>query len=268
MVDDHGRFEKLVEIMDQLRGPDGCPWDREQDWGSLRSYLIEECHEAVAALDAGDRQGLCEELGDVLLQIVFLARLGQEEGAFTASDVVRGIVEKMIRRHPHVFGDEEASDSDEVLRNWERIKKEEKAGRGEERESLLEGLPPALPALLRAQRLGEKAARVGFDWPDAAAVLEKIREEVAELEAAVREADRASVVEEIGDLLFATAMFARKSNHDPEAALDAANRKFMRRFRQVEGKLSAAGQGLETAGLKRLEELWGEVKADEGEPRT
>jgi len=265
-MENHEKFEKLVEIMDRLRGPDGCPWDREQDWGSLRSYLLEECHEAVEALDAGDRPGLCEELGDILLQVAFLSRLGQEEGAFTARDVVRGIVEKMIRRHPHVFGEESAEDSAAVLRHWERIKKEEKAARGQVRRSLLDGLPKGLPALSRAQRLGEKASRVGFDWPSAAPVLAKIREELAELDAAVDAGRRDAVVEELGDLLFATAMLARKLDHDPEAALDAASRKFMRRFRGVEQKLATAGQPLETAGLERLEELWNEVKLAEKQP--
>jgi MazG family protein len=262
-MEEFERFEKLVEIMDQLRGPGGCPWDREQDWHSLRGYLLEECHEAVAALDAGDRLGLCEELGDVLLQIAFLSRLGQEEGAFTARDVVRGIVEKMIRRHPHVFGQEQAADADEVLRNWERIKKEEKAGRGEPRASLLDGLPPGMPALLRSFRLGEKASRVGFDWPTPGPVLEKIREELAELESAMAEGTRDQIVEEIGDVLFAVAMLSRKLDRDPEAALEAANRKFMRRFAGLEARLAAAGQELESAGLERLEHLWNEVKAEE-----
>jgi MazG family protein len=262
-MEEFERFEKLVEIMDRLRGPDGCPWDREQDWQSLRGYLLEETHEAVAALDAGDRRGLCEELGDVLLQIAFLSRLGQEEGAFTAKDVVRGIVEKMIRRHPHVFGDEQAADADEVLRNWERIKKEEKAGRGERRESLLDGLPPGMPALLRAFRLGEKAARVGFDWPSPRPVVEKIREELGELESAMETGNRDEVVEELGDVLFAVAMLSRKLDRDPEAALEAANRKFMRRFRGIEQRLAAAGEAVESTQRVRLEALWDEVKAQE-----
>lgn len=263
-MDDHERFEKLVEILDQLRGPGGCPWDREQDWGSLRGYLLEECHEAIAALDAGDRPGLCEELGDVLLQVVFLSRLGQEEGAFTARDVVRGIVEKMIRRHPHVFGDEHAADSADVRRNWERIKKKEKAARGQTRAGLLDGLPAGLPALLRALRLGEKASWVGFDWPCAEPVLAKIREELGELETAMRSGDRGAVDEELGDVLFATAMLARKLDRDPEAALDAANRKFIRRFREIEARLASESATLDATGPERLEELWRAVKAAEG----
>ena len=262
-MNEHERFGKLVEIMDQLRDPGGCPWDREQDWGSLRSYLLEECHEALEALDAGDIEGLCEELGDLLLQIVFLSRLAQEEGVFTARDVVRGIVEKMIRRHPHVFGDEQAADSADVLRNWERIKNEEKAERGEHRPSVLDGLPAGLPSLVRAQRLGEKAARVGFDWTGADQVLAKIREELDELQAAVDADDRRATREEVGDLLFATAMLARKLNHDPEGALERANRKFTSRFRTIETRLLAAGQPIESVGLERLEELWEEAKAGE-----
>ena len=262
-MNEHERLGKLVEIMDQLRDPGGCPWDREQDWGTLRSYLLEECHEAVEALDAGDIEALCEELGDVLLQIVFLSRLAQEEGAFTARDVVRGIVEKMIRRHPHVFGDEQAADSDEVLRNWERIKKEEKAERGQQRNSLLDGLPRGLPALVRAQRLGEKAARVGFDWTDPGQVFAKIQEEFGELQAAVDAGDRDATREEIGDLLFATAMLARKLNHDPEGALEGANRKFTSRFKTIEARAAASGQAIESLGIERLEELWAEAKAKE-----
>lgn len=262
-MNDHERFGKLVEIMDQLRDPGGCPWDREQDWESLRGYLLEECHEALEALDTGDRKGLCEELGDLLLQIVFLSRLAQEEGAFTARDVVRGIVEKMIRRHPHVFGGERVADSDEVLRNWERIKEEEKAERGEHRRGVLDGLPPGLPALVRAQRLGEKAARVGFDWAEPGQVLAKIREELQELQTAVDADDRRATREEVGDLLFATAMLARKLNHDPEAALASANRKFMKRFQAIESRVAASDASIGSLGLQRLEELWDEVKAAE-----
>jgi len=262
-MNDHERFGKLVEIMGQLRDPGGCPWDREQDWGTLRGYLLEECHEAIEALDAGDLRGLCEELGDLLLQIVFLSRLAQEEGAFTARDVVRGIVEKMIRRHPHVFGDEHAADSEEVLRNWERIKKAEKAERGERRPSVLDGLPAGLPALARAQRLGEKAARVGFDWDQPGEVLCKIREETRELQEAVDCGDRDAMREEVGDLLFATAMLARKLKHDPEGALEGANHKFKRRFQAIESRLAQAGDSIESVGIERLEELWNEAKAAE-----
>ena len=260
---EHEQFDKLVEIMDQLRGPGGCPWDLEQDWHSLRGYLLEECYEALEALDSGDIEGLCEELGDLLLQIVFLSRLAQEEGVFTARDVVRGIVEKMIRRHPHVFSDDRAEDSDAVLRNWERIKREEKAERGKSRASLLDGLPAGLPSLARAQRLGEKAARVGFDWERPDQVLDKIAEETRELRAAIDAGDRAASHEEVGDLLFATAMLARKLNHDPEAALAGANRKFTERFRALESRVAAAGDRIESLGVERLEEIWAEVKAAE-----
>ena len=181
-MDDAGRLETLVEIMDRLRDPGGCPWDREQTYETLRGYLVEECYEAAAALDADDRIGLREELGDLLFQIVFLSRLAKEEGAFTLRDVIQGISEKMIRRHPHIFGDAVAETSEEVLRNWEEIKRKEKGDRGG---SALDGIPQGLPALHKAQRLGAKAARVGFDWNSPAQVLTKVREELAELAEAV-----------------------------------------------------------------------------------
>jgi MazG family protein len=179
-------FDDLVAIMDRLRDPGGCPWDREQTYATLRGYLIEECYEVVDALDRDDRAGLREELGDLLFQIVFLSRLGQEDGAFTARDVIEGIASKMVRRHPHVFGDDTAADATEVLRRWEEIKKLEKDGAGAlpAPASVLDGVPHALPALVKAQRLGTKAARVGFDWKDEEGVLAKLDEESAELRAA------------------------------------------------------------------------------------
>ncbi len=261
---DHDRFETLVWIMDRLRDPDeGCPWDREQDYASLRGYLLEECYEVAEALDRQDLPALREELGDLLFQIVFLSRLAQEERAFTAADVVRGISEKMIRRHPHVFGSATAETADDVLRAWEEIKRREKRGRsGGPPKSVLDGIPRALPALLKAQRLGTKAARVGFDWPDDSGVLDKLREELDELREALQSPDEARADEEIGDLLFTVVMLARRRGVDAERALEAANRKFVERFRHIEDELARRGVPLEQAGAELLNEIWDAAKRD------
>ncbi|HEX4825583.1 MAG TPA: nucleoside triphosphate pyrophosphohydrolase [Candidatus Polarisedimenticolaceae bacterium] len=253
-------FDDLVAIMDRLRDPGGCPWDREQTFATLRGFLIEECYEAVEALDRDDLPGLCEELGDLLLQVVFLSRLAREAGAFSAADVVEGISAKMVRRHPHVFGDEQAADSAAVLKRWEEIKKEEKGG-GESAASLLDGIPQALPALVKAQRLGAKAARVGFDWERTDGVLEKLREESDELAAAVGAGDPASVREELGDLLFTAAMVARKQGLDADEALSRANAKFRARFAYVEGAARRAGVALADAGPALMDRWWEESKA-------
>jgi len=255
-------FDDLVAIMDRLREPGGCPWDREQTFATIRGYLIEECYEAVDALDGGDRQALCEELGDLLFQIVFLSRMAKEEGAFAAGDVVERIAAKMIRRHPHVFGADTAADSTEVLRKWEEIKRAERrdAGIVASKASILDGIPHALPSLVKAQRLGAKAARIGFDWPSAEAVLDKLREETAEVERAIATSDRAAIREEIGDLLFTLAMLARRADVDADEALAAANAKFRARFARMEDALAARGVPVEDAGLALLETLWGEAK--------
>ena len=255
-------FEDLVAIMDRLREPGGCPWDREQTYGSLRGYLLEECYEVVDALDREEPGSLREELGDLLFQIVFLARLAAEEGAFTASDVVRGIGEKMLRRHPHVFGDARAETTGEVLRRWEEIKREEKEGAKESGggRSVLSGVPLSLPALLKAQRLSTKAARVGFDWPDDRGVLDKIDEEAGELRRAVELGDPEPIREELGDLLFAAANLGRRLGIDPEEALDRANRKFAARFHEVEAELERRGIPVHDAGLARMDRIWEDVK--------
>lgn len=262
-------FDHLVAIMDRLREPGGCPWDREQTYETLRGYLLEEAYEVAEAIDSGVREDLCEELGDLLFQVVFLSRLAKEEGRFEAGDVIEGIASKMIRRHPHVFGDETARDAGEVLRRWEEIKRGEKgesAGvSGAAFSSILDGVPRALPALLKAQRLGSKAARVGFDWPDAPAVLRKIDEETAELREAVASSDRDRTREEIGDLLFSIVMLARRLDVDPEGALESANRKFRSRFARVEHALRAQGVMLEDAGIAVLDRLWDEAKVAETE---
>jgi len=263
-VDSPDKLETLAAIMDRLREPAGCPWDREQDYGTLRGYLIEECYEVAEALDLLDFDLLQEELGDLLFQIVFLSRIAKEEGRFTIHDVVRGIAEKMIRRHPHVFAEDIAETSDDVLRRWEEIKREEKRGRvrADVEPSVLGGLPRALPALSKAQRLGTKAARVGFDWREPREVLDKIDEELSELRTALDESDEDAVREELGDLLFAVANLARKSGIDPEGALEASNLKFTRRFSHIEARLREQGVAVHEAGLDRLETLWNEAKRD------
>jgi MazG family protein len=262
-LSDPESFQTLVEIMDRLRDPGGCPWDREQSYATLRGYLIEECYEVADALDRGDRDNLREELGDLLFQIVFLSRLAKEEGAFAVSDVVRGIAEKMIRRHPHVFADATAETPEEVLRHWEAIKGREKPASGSR--SVLEGVPTALPALLKAQRLGTKAARVGFDWVRPGDVLGKIEEELEELRAAVERDDRPAAAEEIGDVLFSLVMMARKLEIDPEGALERTNRKFVRRFGWIERELRRRGERVDEAGTERLEQLWQEAKRAPGD---
>lgn len=255
-------FEDLVAIMDRLRDPGGCPWDREQTYATLRGYLIEECYEVVDALDRADLPGLREELGDLLFQIVFLARLAKEDRAFSANDVIEGIAAKMVRRHPHVFGDDTAINSAEVLVRWEEIKKTEKkdAGKSGTDVSVLSGIPPALPPLVKAQRLGAKAARVGFDWREDVDVLAKLDEETAELRAAVASGDREAVREELGDALFTLAMLARRLDVDADEALAAANSKFQFRFTLVEDELRRLGIPIADAGLTLLDRLWNEVK--------
>jgi MazG family protein len=262
------RFEDLVALMDRLRAPDGCPWDREQTYATLRGYLLEECYEVVEAIDRDERGALKEELGDLLFQVVFLARLAQEEGAFDAAGVVRGIAEKMIRRHPHVFGDARADTAGDVLRRWEEIKRREKeatGGPGAARAggSVLSGVPRALPALLKAQRLSTKAARVGFDWRSDADVVEKLAEELTELRSAIESRDGLAAREELGDLLFTAANLGRRLGMDPEEALEGANRKFARRFARVEAELERQGVPLEEAGLDLMDRLWNEVKEEE-----
>jgi MazG family protein len=247
---------RLVEIMRRLLAPDGCPWDREQTLESLRPYVIEEAHEVVDAIDGGSAEELREELGDLLLQIVFQAELARAKGWFGPDDVVSAICDKLVRRHPHVFGDVKVSGSDEVVTNWEAIKAEEKAGRG-----VLDGVPKALPALLRALRVGEKAARVGFDWPDLAGARRKVDEELAELDAALAAGDAAHVEHELGDVLFALVSVARKANLDPEAALRGTLDRFTARVRSAEALAAERGQELSKLTPETLELLWQEVKA-------
>jgi tetrapyrrole methylase family protein / MazG family protein len=258
--------ETLRLVMARLRAPDGCPWDREQTHASLRKYLLEETYEALEALDAGDTAALEEELGDLLLQIVFHAQIADEAGDFDLGDVVAGIVAKLIRRHPHVFGGEEAKDAEAVLRNWEALKRKERAeraagasqdGEGAPERSMLDGVPRAMPALAYAQAVQDRAARVGFDWPDVAGVVDKVAEEARELAEAPPEGRQA----ELGDLLFSVVNLARRLGIDAEEALRGANGKFLARFASMEGAARRAGKTLEEYDPAGLDALWEEAKS-------
>jgi tetrapyrrole methylase family protein/MazG family protein len=252
-------FAELVRIMERLRGPGGCPWDREQTRESIKPYLIEEAYEVAEAIEENDIDELRTELGDLLLQIVFHAELAREEGLFTIEDVIRGITEKMIRRHPHVFGDIAVNGSAEVLRNWARIKAEERKDR--EDRSTVSGVPRALPALLRAHRLSEKASRVGFDWENARDVVKKVDEELSELRAAIELGDHSAVEAELGDLLFALTSLGRHLDIHAEDALHRANDRFIRRFRYVEDRLAERQQDLHETSVQEMNTLWEEAKA-------
>jgi MazG family protein len=254
-------FDQLVSIMNRLRDPGGCPWDREQTLETLAPYFLEEAYEVVDAIAAGDPDKLCEELGDLLLQIVFVARVAGEKGWFDIDAVAQSISEKMVRRHPHVFGDREVSDADEVLRNWEDIKKDER--RADPNGTVLGGVPAALPALLKAYRMTEKAAAVGFDWRRPADVMDKMREEMGELEAELQ-SDDGKVTErvrsEMGDVLFVMANLARHLGVEPETALQSTNTTFQRRFRAMEETARARGRDLRAMDLAEQDALWEEVK--------
>ena len=262
-------IERLHSIMTRLRDPEtGCPWDREQTLESLKPCLLEETHELLAAMDRpDDRANYVEELGDVLLQVMFQCVMAEEEGRFTFDDVANAISDKLVHRHPHVFGDVDAKDSATVLRNWEQIKQMEH--RKESRHSALDGVPAALPALLKAQRVQEKAARVGFDWKDADGPMEKVREELAELEAEVaarksdRPADSGKVKGELGDLVFAVCNLARHLKVDAESAVELTTSKFSRRFRAVESGAKASGCSLKDMTLAEMDELWEQAKKGE-----
>jgi MazG family protein len=250
----------LLALMDRLRDPDGgCPWDLQQDFHSIAPYTLEEAYEVVDAIEAGDAPALRDELGDLLFQVVFHARLASEAGWFAFPDVVAGIVDKMLRRHPHVFGDAIIEDAEAQTRAWEAHKRRERGAR----DSLLDGVPHALPALTRAYKLQQKAARAGFDWPSVDGVLDKVGEELAELRAELGRPDDARLFEEGGDLLFAVVNLLRHAGIDPEAALRAGSRKFTRRFRQVEAQCRAAGRDVSATGLETLERYWQQAKSGE-----
>jgi len=248
---------RLKEIVARLRAPDGCPWDIEQTHESLRAALLEETYELIDAIDNADDANLREELGDLLLHVVMHAQMAGERGAFEFDAVAAEICEKLIRRHPHVFGEQSAADSGEVLRQWEQIKRAEKG----DRSSVLDGLPRALPALMRAQNAQKKAARVGFDWSEAEEVLAKIDEEIAEVRQAMAAASKEAVNEEIGDLLFSVVNLARKSGLDSELSLNVATEKFVARFRAVEKAAAESGRRVEDCTAEELNAYWDAEKA-------
>lgn len=250
-------FDDLVQLMTTLRGPNGCPWDRKQTLPSLKPFIIEEAYEVVDAIDRDERPALAEELGDLLLQAVFVAEVTREEGSFDIYDAITAIHEKLVRRHPHVFGDVEANDAEQVLVNWEKLKNEERKA---EDKSLLAGVPQSLPALLKASRLTEKAARVGFDWRRADDVFAKMEEETAEVHEAIASGDPARIHDEIGDLLFTIANLARKLDVNPEEALQSTNRKFTQRFETMESEARGAERNLDSYSLEELDAMWDRAK--------
>jgi len=267
-------FERLVELQARLRAPKGCPWDIEQTHLSLRTYLIEEAYEVLEALESGDDGKFAEELGDLLLQVVFHAQIATEEGRFTAADVVREIHQKMVRRHPHVFGEKTAGNAAEVLKNWEQIKAEERRAKGAEQgsggaapdkeaASLLDGIPHTLPAVMQGFQLTRRASRIGFDWENVEGVSEKLQEELGELGKA-RDANSArQVEEEIGDVLFAAVNLARFLKVDPEIALKRTNAKFSARFREMERVAAGSGRKLADVPREEMEALWDQAKSSE-----
>lgn len=254
-------LNKLTALMARLRSPDGCPWDKEQTIESLTPFIIEEAYEVVSAIDAGKDEEIKEELGDLLFQIIFASRIKEEEGAFDVSGVINRTVEKMIRRHPHVFGDvtvERAKTPEEVLRRWAEIKQEE--NKHKPYEGYLAGVPKAMPALLRAHKISKKAAKTGFDWKDSSEVLKKVREEVKEFEEAVKNRDTAGMEEEIGDMLFTIVNVARFLEVNPENALRKTVGKFINRFHYIEKTLAKKNKDLTQASMDEMEALWQEAK--------
>jgi MazG family protein len=260
-------IERLLGIMARLRGPDGCPWDREQTLQTLRPYVLEETYEVLEAIDAGDPRDHCEELGDLLLQIVFQAHLASETGTFEFADVAEAISNKLVSRHPHVFGDADVRDAEGVLRQWAALKREEKKAKGKG-DSVLEGVPREMPALARADRLTEKASRIGFDWPDPGGARAKVAEELAELDEALDRGDRDAVEHELGDVLFAVANLGRKVGVPPEEALRGAVARFVSRFSYVERELARRGVPHGEATLAEMDALWDEAKALEARAKS
>jgi MazG family protein len=264
-------FEKLVAVQKLLRDPGGCPWDREQTHLTLRTYLIEEAYEVLDALESGDDEKFAEELGDLLLQVTFHSQIASEAGRFSVSDVIRAVHEKMIRRHPHVFGEKRAKDSAEVLKNWQRIKAQERQAKDSasssppehEPESALDGVPRAIPATLEGLQLTKKAARTGFDWDNTDGIFDKMREETSEIQHALKSGHQQKVEEELGDLLFAAVNLARFLHVDPEIALKSANAKFVRRFHIMECLAAESGRTFEDVPRPEKEALWVSAKLSE-----
>jgi tetrapyrrole methylase family protein/MazG family protein len=258
-------FESFAEIVAHLRAPDGCLWDKEQTHQSLRKHLLEESYEALEAIDAGDFASMREEFGDLLLQIVLHAQIASEAGRFTMTDIVKGIHDKIVRRHPHVFGDFEVGDVNDVLQNWEKLKEKERGEAGEERrkkkDGLLDGVPLIMPALEQAHEYQDRAARVGFDWPEIEGVLDKIVEEIEEVKQATNQEE---LTDEIGDLIFALVNLARWKKVDAESALRGTNLKFKKRFAHIEAGARKQGRNLSDLSLDEMEKLWQEAKRGEG----
>ena len=255
------KFSELVEVMARLRAPGGCPWDRKQTFATIKSYLLEESYEVMDAIDREDWRGLAEELGDLLLQPVFLAEIAAEQGLFTINDLLDAINQKLVRRHPHVFGDAQAQTPDDVKLHWDRIKKSEKAEQGvAPHTSILDAVPRNLPALMEAEKVSHKAAGLGFDWPDIEGVLAKVREEAEELAAAHEHADAQHVEHELGDLLFTVVNLARRMKVDPEQALRKSNARFRERFAHVEERVAESGVAFAETPLAQMEEWWQEAK--------
>ncbi|MGH9428939.1 MAG: nucleoside triphosphate pyrophosphohydrolase [Terriglobia bacterium] len=270
------RFRELVALVDRLRGPGGCPWDREQTFDTLKPMMLEEAYEVLDAMDSGDRPEFCSELGDLLFQVVFLSRVAEDEGSFQIDDVAQMIITKMIRRHPHVFGDVNASTANQVVENWESIKRAERAEKhGGNRvvspPSVLDGLAP-MPALLTASKLTNKAARVGFDWPNIEEIFAKLHEELDELKEALLETPAVSedsrIEQEVGDLLFVAVNIARFLRIDPETALRKTNQKFVSRFQHIEHRLREAGKDFSQSSLEEMERFWQEAKKENANGQT
>jgi len=270
-------FERLVRLQARLRAANGCPWDVEQTHLTLRTYLIEEAYEVLEALESGDDRKFAEELGDLLLQVVFHAQIASEEGRFDAADVARDIQQKLVRRHPHVFGEKRAKDASEVLKNWEQIKAEERRSKNSEQgtdpgeqsrnapASLLDGIPHTLPAVMQGYQLTRRASRIGFDWDNVEGVIAKIQEELRELDAARFAQSPEQIEDELGDVLFATVNLARFLKVDTEIALKRSNAKFTSRFREMERLASASGRALADVPRNEMELLWDQAKAAEPE---
>src|SRR5215213_1087041 len=260
-------FNELVAVMERLRAPGGCPWDREQTYASLAQYLLEETYETFEAIQEADQTGdttnLREELGDILLQVVFHSTIAAEKGDFTIDEVVKGVTEKLVLRHPHVFGEEEVATAADVLNNWDKLKanEREKSGKIEkEKESILDDVTLHFPALLEGLKLTKKASKVGCDWEDAAHNFEKLNEEIDELNRAISDDEQAKIEEEIGDLLFVVVNLARKLDVEPETALKKTNHKFRQRFKFIEQELKQRGRSLEESNLEEMDALWNEAK--------
>ncbi|MEP6847250.1 MAG: nucleoside triphosphate pyrophosphohydrolase [Acidobacteriota bacterium] len=265
------KFDELVDVMAKLRAPGGCPWDREQTYVSLAQYLLEEAYETFDAIQEADKTGetahLKEELGDLLLQVVFHSIIGAEKGDFTFDDVAAGVTQKLILRHPHVFGDVKLERAEDVLDNWDTLKANERKASGKKvkvLESILDEVPVHFPGLLEALKVTQRAAKVGFDWPSTEPIFEKIEEEMGELRQAIDTRDKAEIGEEVGDLLFAVVNLARHLNVEPETALKQTNKKFRRRFKFIEDELRLTNTSLEESGIEEMDALWNKAKTASG----